>query len=181
MNKFAEQFRNDVLVCYQQKLAALNAEMEKDAGMADIIAKLSKKKAPLDLFTFSKAKFDTINNPYRNVTWLPRSFKDAFKTVVAPISGMGSTMISLLNTPVTFTKDLASEVSNRLLGKSNNKVIQKIKAMTDNSVKNIEKFIPDAHDFVDLGMPENIPGSMLYNAGDALTIASLPLLSTLIL
>ena len=182
MNKFAEQFNKDIMIRYQQKLAALNIETEKNAGIADIAAKISKKKAPLDIFTFSNAKYDKLMHPdATSLTWYPHSFKDAFKTLAAPISGMGGSIVSLLNTPITFTKDLASEVSNRLLGRSNNKVIQKIKAMTDSSVKNIEKFIPDAHNFVDLGMPENIPGSMLYNAGDALTVASLPLLSTLIL
>ncbi len=39
MNKFAERFNRDVMIRYQQKLAALNAEMEKVAGLKDLLQK----------------------------------------------------------------------------------------------------------------------------------------------
>lgn len=39
MNKFAERFNRDVIIRYQQKLAALNIEMEKCAGLKDLLQK----------------------------------------------------------------------------------------------------------------------------------------------
>lgn len=169
MNKFAEQFNHDVMVRYQQKLAALNVEMEKDAGIADVVAKAAKKEIPLDIFSFNKAVFNNMFDPNKAAPLFPQSFKDVFKTVAAPISGMGGVLISALDTPVTFAKDVGSGLSKMLFGNSNNKVMQKLKSVADTNVMNLEKLIPDAHAFVELGMPENMPGKLLYNGSQVLT------------